>query len=76
MRDRLSQASVHEKVQLREQFDRLQNDITLEKRGEIAKEFDQIHSVERAIQVGSLDAVIKPRELRTRIIKELLKNHR
>ena len=74
MREKISKASSHEKVPLREQFERLQNDITLEKRGEIAKEFDQIHSVERAIQVGSLDAVIKPRELRARIIEELRTN--
>ena len=71
LRDKFGQASPQEKVSLREQLERLQNDLTLEKRGEIAKEFDHIHSVERAIQVGSLDAVIKARELRTRIIEEI-----
>jgi acetyl-CoA carboxylase carboxyltransferase component len=71
LREKSHQASAQEKVQLREQFERLQNDITLEKRGEVAKEFDQVHSVKRAIRVGSLDAVIKAKDLRPRIIQEL-----
>ena len=71
LRERLNQASAQEKVPLREQFERLQNDVTLENRGEVAKNFDTVHSVERAIKVGSLDAVIKARDLRPRIIAEL-----
>jgi hypothetical protein len=34
----------------------------------VAREFDQIHSVDRALQVGSLDAVIAPRTLRPALI--------
>ena len=32
-----------------------------EKLGEVADEFDGIHSVHRALQVGSLDRIIRPR---------------
>jgi acetyl/propionyl-CoA carboxylase alpha subunit/acetyl-CoA carboxylase carboxyltransferase component len=34
----------------------------------IAKEFDGVHTVERALQVGSLDAVIAPETLRPRLV--------
>ena len=43
----------------------------LEKRGEVAVEFDSIHSVQRAVEVGSLDRVIQARDLRRSIIEEL-----
>jgi acetyl/propionyl-CoA carboxylase alpha subunit/acetyl-CoA carboxylase carboxyltransferase component len=35
-----------------------------EKVGQVAEEFDAIHTVERALKVGSLDAIIAPRDLR------------
>jgi acetyl-CoA carboxylase carboxyltransferase component len=37
----------------------------------LATEFDGIHSIERAVQVGSVDAVISAAELRPRIAAEL-----
>ena len=37
----------------------------------MAEEFDTIHSVQRAVDVGSLDGVLKPAELRPTIIREL-----
>jgi acetyl-CoA carboxylase carboxyltransferase component len=42
--------------------------VRAEKLGEVAAEFDRIHSVERAVEVGSIDAIISPHELRPRII--------
>ncbi len=39
--------------------------------GRLAREFDAIHSVERAVKVGSLDAVIPPAELRSAVIESL-----
>jgi acetyl-CoA carboxylase carboxyltransferase component len=56
---------------LREKLEALVADVTLEKQAEVAKEFDAIHSVERAVRVGSLDAVIAARELRPAIIQRL-----
>ncbi len=47
--------------------------VRAEKLGEVATEFDRIHSIHRAVDVGSVDAVIKAAELRPRIIAELEK---
>jgi hypothetical protein len=38
---------------------------------ELAREFDAVHSVARAKAVGSLDDVISPEELRSRLIAAL-----
>ena len=37
-----------------------------EKLGEVAAEFDGVHSIQRAVEVGSVDAVIGAHELRPR----------
>ena len=42
-----------------------------EKLGQVADEFDGIHSVHRALQVGSLDRIIKPSDLRPYVIDAL-----
>jgi hypothetical protein len=39
-----------------------------EKVGEVAEEFDAIHTVERALRLGSLDRIISARELRPYLI--------
>jgi acetyl-CoA carboxylase carboxyltransferase component len=39
-----------------------------EKVGEIAEEFDRIHTVERALRVGSLDRIIPPEALRPYLV--------
>ena len=36
--------------------------------GKVASEFDRVHDIHRAVEVGSVDAVIAPHELRPRII--------
>jgi acetyl-CoA carboxylase carboxyltransferase component len=40
-----------------------------EKVGEVAEEFDAIHTVERALKVGSLDRIITARELRPYLVE-------
>ena len=40
-----------------------------EKLGELAGEFDAIHSVERAVEVGSVDRIIAAAELRPQLIE-------
>ena len=47
--------------------------VRAEKLGEVAAEFDRIHSIHRAVEVGSVDAVIGAHELRARIIAALEK---
>ncbi|MGH3411056.1 MAG: carboxyl transferase domain-containing protein, partial [Streptosporangiaceae bacterium] len=45
--------------------------VRAEKLSEVATEFDTVHSVHRAVQVGSVDAVISAAELRPRIIEAI-----
>jgi acetyl-CoA carboxylase carboxyltransferase component len=52
-------------------FDRLRRDVTIEKRAEVAAEFDSIHSVDRALRVGSLEGIISARNIRPRLIEML-----
>ena len=42
--------------------------MTLEKRAEVAAEYDAIHSVERAKDVGSLDEIVTARDIRPHLI--------
>jgi acetyl-CoA carboxylase carboxyltransferase component len=42
-----------------------------EKLAEVAAEFDRVHSVQRAVEVGSVDAVVSAAELRPRIIEAI-----
>jgi acetyl-CoA carboxylase carboxyltransferase component len=43
----------------------------LEHQATVAAEFDAIHTVERALRVGSLDSILAPRDLRPRLIRWL-----
>ena len=42
--------------------------VRAEKLGEVAAEFDAVHSIQRAVAVGSVDAIIRPEQLRPEII--------
>jgi acetyl-CoA carboxylase carboxyltransferase component len=55
----------------RERFERVLQDTLLEKQAEVAAEFDAIHSVERARDVGSLSEIVPPAETRAFLIREL-----
>jgi acetyl-CoA carboxylase carboxyltransferase component/biotin carboxyl carrier protein len=52
-------------------FDKLRRDVTIEKRAEIAAEYDAVHSVERAKKVGSIEEIIPSRGLRPYLIETL-----
>lgn len=39
--------------------------------GQVAAEFDRVHSIQRAADVGSVDAIISAAELRPRIIEAI-----
>jgi acetyl-CoA carboxylase carboxyltransferase component len=69
--EQLAEASPAERPRLEEALGKVQADVLLEKRGEVAREFDGIHTVQRAVDVGSLDRVIAPESLRASIIEEL-----
>ena len=57
----------------REELDALMRDVVLEKQAEAAADFDHIHSVERARDVGSLSRILDPRTLRADLITSLEK---
>jgi len=51
-------------------------EVTLEKQASTAVEFDSVHTVERARQVGSLSEIFAPEELRPRVITALEESRR
>ncbi len=57
----------------RDELDALLKEVILEKQAEVAAEFDRIHSVERAREVGSLKEIIEPDRLRSSLIAALRK---
>jgi acetyl/propionyl-CoA carboxylase alpha subunit/acetyl-CoA carboxylase carboxyltransferase component len=60
-----------EKRRLKVALAELYKSVRSEKLGEVANEFDHIHSVHRALKVGSLDKIISPEELREYLINAL-----
>jgi len=66
--DALANASGVEKVQLRAELDEQYKLVHSEKLGEVASEFDRIHSVHRALEVGALHTIILPSNLRPYLI--------
>ncbi|MFJ4650559.1 carboxyl transferase domain-containing protein [Nocardia sp. NPDC088792] len=71
---RLGAASDSEELKLRTELLEIQSAVRAEQVAALAAEFDRIHSIERAVRVGSVDAVISAAELRPRIAAELSKN--
>ncbi len=57
-----------ERARLRTELTELRVAVRSEKLSEVAAEFDGVHSIERAVKVGSVDAVIPAAELRPRLI--------
>jgi acetyl-CoA carboxylase carboxyltransferase component len=53
------------------QLAEVQAAVRAEKLGEVAAEFDRIHSIQRAVEVGSVDAIISVSEMRPRIIEAI-----
>ena len=62
------QAEPAEKGHLRAQWNELYNVVYSEKLGEMAAEFDHVHSVFRALRVGALNHIIPPANLRPYLI--------
>jgi len=68
LNEAIAKAEGAEKSRLRAQFDELFKVVHSEKLGETAAEFDRVHSVQRALQVGALDCIIPPDQLRPYLI--------
>ena len=69
LHQRLAEADDLERVRLRTELTELRATVRSEKLGEVAGEFDGVHSIDRAVKVGSVDAVISAPELRPRLIE-------
>nr|WP_231980123.1 carboxyl transferase domain-containing protein [Tessaracoccus coleopterorum] len=65
---RLRSAEAQSKAELRVALDTLRKAVRAEKISEIAAEFDGVHNIHRAVEVGSVDKVIAPAEIRPAII--------
>ncbi|MDL9948366.1 carboxyl transferase domain-containing protein [Gordonia sp. ABSL11-1] len=64
----VAQASGTDRSSLNAELADTRQSVRAEKISEIAAEFDAVHSIRRAVEVGSVDAVIQADELRPRII--------
>jgi acetyl/propionyl-CoA carboxylase alpha subunit/acetyl-CoA carboxylase carboxyltransferase component len=60
-----------DRAALTAELDELRLTVRAEKLGQVAAEFDRVHNIQRAVEVGSVDAVIRPSDLRPRIIAEI-----
>jgi acetyl-CoA carboxylase carboxyltransferase component len=67
----VSAASGSERAVLNAQLADVQASVRAEKIGEIAAEFDRVHDIQRAVDVGSVDAIISAAEMRPRIIEAI-----
>jgi acetyl-CoA carboxylase carboxyltransferase component len=65
---RLREADESEQARLRSELAELRTAVRSEKLGEVAEEFENIHNIERARSVGSVDAIIPARELRPYLV--------
>ncbi|HEY3929259.1 MAG TPA: carboxyl transferase domain-containing protein [Candidatus Koribacter sp.] len=65
---RLKAAEGSEKKQLEAEWNVLFQQVHSEKLGEVAAEFDSIHSVQRALEVGALHSILPARNLRSFLV--------
>ncbi|HJP75806.1 MAG TPA: carboxyl transferase domain-containing protein [Pseudonocardiaceae bacterium] len=71
---RRAEASGAERAELTTQLAEVRAAVRTEKLSDVATEFDRVHSVYRAVEVGSVDAVVTTAQLRPRIIEAISKN--
>jgi acetyl/propionyl-CoA carboxylase alpha subunit/acetyl-CoA carboxylase carboxyltransferase component len=68
---RMAETSGAERAMLSAALAEAQASVRAEKVAEVAAEFDRIHSIQRAVDVGSVDAIISVATLRPRIIQAI-----
>ncbi len=71
VQERLSAAAGAGRAPLSAELAEVQASVRAEKLGEVAAEFDRIHSIQRAVDVGSVDAIVPAAQLRPRIIEAI-----
>lgn len=70
---RVAAAPTATRAALTAELAELRSSVRAEKLTEVATEFDRVHSIQRAVDVGSVDAIISCAELRPRIIEAVEK---
>lgn len=70
---RVAEAPAATRVALAAELAELRSSVRAEKLTEVATEFDRVHSIQRAVEVGSVDAIISCAELRPQIIEAVEK---
>jgi len=73
---RLDEVDDEERARLRAELAEVRATVRSEKLGEVAGEFDDVHSVERALRVGSIDAIIPADRLRPEVIEAVQRGMR
>ena len=68
---RLAATEGVERAALATELAELRVSVRVEKLGEVAAEFDAVHSIQRAVSVGSVDEVVSAQELRPRLVQAL-----
>ena len=71
LRDRMAAAGDGDAAALRAAYEEAHEAVRAEKLGEVAAEFDGIHTIQRALHVGSVDRIISAAELRPYIVDAL-----
>ncbi|CNF53812.1 acetyl-/propionyl-coenzyme A carboxylase alpha chain AccA1 [Mycobacterium tuberculosis] len=71
LESRVAAATGPDRAALLAELDELRSSVRAEKLGEVATEFDGVHDIRRAVEVGSVDAVVPAAELRPRIIEAI-----
>ena len=65
---RIAVASDGDGARLRAELEQLRSTVHAEKQAEVAVEFDRVHSIERARDVGSVDVIVAPGRLRPYLV--------
>ncbi len=71
LRDEVAAASGADQVRLRARFDELRREVRTEKLGDTAEEFDRVHTIYRAQEVGSVHRIIPAERLRPYLVDAL-----
>jgi len=69
--ERVREATGAERAALATELADVRTAVRAEKLGEVATGFDRVHSIQRAVEVGSVDAVISAQELRPKLIEAI-----
>jgi acetyl-CoA carboxylase carboxyltransferase component len=69
--ERIAAAEGPQRTRLRADRSKLWDRVHSEKQGELAAEFDSVHSVERAVEMGSVSSIIPPAALRPHLIEAI-----